>query len=63
MTDSNIVHIGENSTEHVAYNLMKDVMFAEGKSLHEGADRKYLLDTYAECLMAAKGYRDISRKN
>jgi hypothetical protein len=66
MTDKPpVVHIGENSPEHVAYTLMVDVMRAESKTIAKGdlkagwstADRKYLLDTYAECLLAARGYR------
>jgi hypothetical protein len=60
-----VVHIGENSPEHVAFRLMETVMGVERKSLYHDdlsagwstADRKYILDTYAECLHAAKGYR------
>lgn len=59
-----VVHIGENSPEHVAYKLMERIAVLERKSIHNsipetagwsGADRKWLLDTYAECLHAAKG--------
>ncbi|MCK1306454.1 MULTISPECIES: hypothetical protein [unclassified Bradyrhizobium] len=61
-----VVHIGENSPEKVAYVLMERIAQIERKSLHDpnpstsgwtGADRKWLLDTYAECLNAAKGFR------
>lgn len=60
-----VVHIGENSPEYVAYKLMVDVMRLERKTTSTGdlsagwstAERKYLLDTYAECLLAARGYR------
>jgi hypothetical protein len=50
--DTPIVHIGENSPEQVAYKLLQIVASNEGKSLTGGAtaDRKWLLDTYAECL-------------
>lgn len=57
MADQAVVHIGENSPEQVAFKLLKEVARAEGKGLYDGAhgekpDRKWLLDTYAECLIA-----------
>jgi hypothetical protein len=55
-----VVHIGENSPEEVAFRLMRIIGTSEGKntSVPSGnADRKWLLDTYAECLQAVKGYR------
>lgn len=59
-----VVHIGENSPEQVALKLLREVMIVEGRVASPTAvngktpaDRKYLLDTYAECLRAAKGYR------
>lgn len=61
-----VVHIGENSPEQVAYRLLERVAGLERKSIHgssdlssgwTAADRKWLLDTYAECLTAAKGFR------
>lgn len=65
-----VVHIGENSTEHVALKLLEVVARLEQKSLsgtEAGSlkagwvkgDRKYVLDTYSECLQAAKGYRSV----
>lgn len=63
MTDAPIVHIGENSPEEVAYKLMINVAIAEGKDTNnmrgftyvlKSADRKWLLDTYAECLSTVK---------
>lgn len=60
MADANaVVHIGENSPEHVAYKLLQDVMNAENRATYkhdkrELADRKYILDTYAECLKAVR---------
>ncbi len=59
-----VVHIGENSPEHVAYRLLQQVMNIERMSPTQDpaqgwrpADRKWLLDTYAECLQATKGFR------
>jgi hypothetical protein len=60
-----VVHIGENSPEHVAYRLLVDIARIERKAFSHGdlssgwstADRKWVLDTYAECLKAAKGNR------
>lgn len=49
--------------ERVAYELYTDVLTAEGKHLGaaEGTgrrpDRKYILDLYAECLTATRGFR------
>ena len=59
MSDAKIVNTGENTPEEVAYKLLSDVMSAEGKSLFksenkERVDRKYILDTYAECLKAGR---------
>jgi hypothetical protein len=51
----------------IAHILLKEVMNAEKKStsdFQEGftrIDRKYLLDTYAECLSATMGHRSISK--
>lgn len=64
MADQTTVHIGENSPQQVAYRLFRDIMVAEGKSLREEdrtskVNRKYILDTYAECLSAVGGYRDF----
>lgn len=59
-----VVHVGENSPEQVAYKLLGAVAFAEEKIIKDltfggqKADRKWLLDTYAECLEAVRGYRD-----
>ncbi|WGM37778.1 hypothetical protein [Caulobacter sp. NIBR1757] len=58
-----VVHMGENSPEHVAYVLLKTIASNEGKSLVGGmgapatADRQWLLSTYAECVTVVKnGY-------
>jgi hypothetical protein len=59
-----VVHIGENSPEQVAFKLLQSIAGNEGKKLSgatptvgEYPDKKWLLDTYAECLHAVKGYR------
>ena len=59
-----VVHIGENSPEEVAYKLYRIVGDFEGKTTSfgqsksgGGADRKYVLDLYAECLKAVRGHR------
>lgn len=64
MADSTVVHMGENSPEHVAFRLYHEVMQTEGKVPYrdtnggkQQADRKYILDTYAECLAAVRGIR------
>ena len=54
MSDKNEVHIGENSTEHVAYKLMQHIAAVEGKEFYtingKQADRQWILSTYKECL-------------
>lgn len=66
MADAPVVHIGENSPEKVALTLVEYLARMEGLVLFKphssnrddtGADRKWLLDTYAECLTAVRGYR------
>lgn len=60
-----VVHIGENSPEEVAFKLLQTVASVEGKSLFPfrggdvKPDRKWILDTYAECLAATRGFRTI----
>ena len=66
MADAPVVHIGENSPEEVALKLVRVIGSAEGKTTLGGApqgdmDRKWLLDTYAECFYAVKGYRDWTK--
>ena len=57
MADNTAVHIGENSPEHVAYKLMRDIAHAE-KVVLAGAginsNREWILRTYMQCLMAVK---------
>ena len=57
MANAPVVHIGENSPEEVAYKLLRTIASNEGKLLGSAvtkatADRKWLLDTYAECILA-----------
>lgn len=53
-------NIADNSAELIAYKLFQEVARAEGKELWAGAagterpDRRWLLDTYAECISAVK---------
>jgi hypothetical protein len=58
MTDGPL-HIGDNSPEYVAYRLMLDIAKVEKKALTpsascQTADRKWVLDTYAECLRTVR---------
>ena len=62
-----VVHIGENSPEYVAYQLMDAIAKCEGLVLYrasgtgpsQGATRKWVLDTYSECLEAVRGLRSV----
>lgn len=56
MTDT-VVHLGENSPEQIAYRLMLHIADCEGISVtgldgdgFKPADRKWIMDTYAECI-------------
>jgi hypothetical protein len=45
--------------EHIAYNLLSAIAKEEGKSLNgsmkgTAPDRKWLLDTFAECMQAVR---------
>jgi hypothetical protein len=61
MADAPIVHIGENSPEHVAYQLFREIARSEKKHIINApashtteVNAKWILDTYAECLRAVK---------
>lgn len=60
MSDSTVVHMGENSPEQVAFKLLQIVALNERQQLQGSAtatnypDRKWLLDTYAECLRTVR---------
>jgi hypothetical protein len=58
MSDSTI-QAGENSPEQVAFKLLQVVAYVEGKSLAAAQggtkpDRKWVLETYVQCLTAVK---------
>ena len=58
MADAPVVHIGENSPEQVAYQLMARIAHAEELALHgvtgKRANREWILSTYAECLKVVR---------
>jgi hypothetical protein len=60
VTDS--PHIGDVSPEYVAYRLLLDIARVEKKALTASAscqmaDRKWILGTYAECLLTVRSPR------
>ena len=54
MADETVVHIGENSPERIAYLLYKEIQSVEKNDRASGRGRKWILDTYAECILAVK---------
>ena len=67
MADQPAMHIAENTPEHIAYRLLKDVMNLERMTLNaepptgwKTATRAYVLDTYLECIDAVRGLRKRS---
>jgi len=58
--------MGENSPEFIAFRLMVMILGVEGystvKNGQNPADRKTILDTYAECAFAVRGGRTVARK-
>ena len=59
MTDVPVIHIGENSPEHVAYRLFLHIATAEGQGVMSGSKnphptKAWILNTYAECLRAVR---------
>lgn len=59
MVNETIVRISEKSPEQVAYELFRHVAAAEKMTLGLGpnpsnTDRKWILDTYAECLQTVQ---------
>ncbi|MGL4966141.1 MAG: hypothetical protein ACRC67_33280 [Inquilinus sp.] len=67
MADQTVqVRLADSSAEEVAYRLLERIATIEKKNFSGGwdtgetvPDRKWILDTYAECLEAAKGNRDM----
>ncbi len=61
-SETPVIHVGENSPEEAALKLLRYVASVERKTLHTTtpgsgempADRKWILDTYAECLKAVR---------
>jgi hypothetical protein len=68
-----VIHIGENSSEHLAYKLTEITADVEDKVLHRGgdrrdkmADRKRILDTYTACIRtvrnaSSRGLADLQK--
>jgi hypothetical protein len=59
MDDAVTVNLEQNSPEYVAYLLLKTIAAYEEMPLgrfkvEKSGDRKWLLDTYAECLLAVR---------
>ncbi len=56
MAENNVIHLGENSPEHVAYKLLRTIAMAENVAIDEWgkADREWIITTYVECLKAVK---------
>ncbi|MCA8901294.1 MAG: hypothetical protein KDA53_08585 [Hyphomonas sp.] len=52
------VELIQTSKEEVAYKLYREITGAEDRPIGREEVRKYLLDTYAECLHATRGLRD-----
>ena len=58
MTENVTLHVGENTAAYVAWKLFIEIANAEKKHAFHGqgyelhGDRKWILDTYAECLLA-----------
>lgn len=63
------VRLGGASHQEIAFKLMERVAAVEGRTLTAGSrpgdtdysDRKYILDTYAECLLATYGNRHVPK--
>ena len=62
-------HMGPNSAEKVAFDLLERVAFIEGKRIDRDqeyrakSDRTWLLDAFADCLEAAQGRRRSTRSH
>jgi hypothetical protein len=55
MIDQPSVHVAENSPEFVAFRLLERIAMVENRGFNAGgADRNWILDTYAECLMVVQ---------
>jgi hypothetical protein len=54
MAEQMTTRAAENSAEDVAYKLLFDIIRNERGSSTRAGDRRWFLDTYAECLLAVK---------
>ena len=56
MADQTNVQIDENTPEAIAYRLLRHIAIVENRpiSVTGQTDRKWILDTYAECLRAVR---------
>lgn len=57
---ADLIEVKTTSAEDVAHKLYQDVLAAEGhpyQHMQPADARTYLLDTFAECLTAARGFR------
>lgn len=66
MTEKPVSRAVENTAEHVALQLMERIADVEGVSLSRSgkdklASRKWILDTYAECLDATRANRRYAK--
>jgi hypothetical protein len=59
----------DNSPEYIAYRLMRDIAETEGKYFRpserepqKAITRKWILETYAECLMVVKDPHNIKKQ-
>ncbi len=52
-----VVHLAENSPEHVAKELADQIIISIERKSWSQITRKEYLDTYAECLTAVRGFR------
>jgi hypothetical protein len=54
MSDTSVVHIGENSPEQVAFKMMQLIADAEGRETYghgkHPVTREWVLQTYSQCL-------------
>jgi hypothetical protein len=69
MADQTSEHASEETPEYLAYRLFLHIADLETKNLHGDpardrtvADRKWVLDTYAECLQAVRSPESRKRE-
>ncbi|HIG21981.1 MAG TPA: hypothetical protein EYG02_14840 [Henriciella marina] len=56
------LELSQTSKEEVAFKLFQEIIISEGRPADRQTIRKYMLDTYAECLTATRGLRDWKEK-